>query len=61
MFAWKRLFTAYGKLFNTMTLAAARKQTLLSSMWHLLKLRGFKKRGAIFQKPIRDVVHLISL
>lgn len=44
-----------------MTIAAARKQTLLSSMWRLLKLRGFKKRGAIFHKQIGDVVHLISL
>jgi Domain of unknown function (DUF4304) len=50
-----------GKPFNTMTIAAARKQALLSSMWHLLKLRGFKNRGAIFHKPIGDVVHLISL
>src|SRR5277367_5987697 len=48
-------------LVNTMTIAAASKQTLLSSMWHLLKLRGFKKRGAIFHKPVGDVVHLISL
>lgn len=44
-----------------MTIAAARIQTLLSSMRHLLKLRGFKKRGAIFHRPIGDVVHLISL
>jgi len=60
LFAWKRPPAAYSKLVNT-TIAAARKQTLLSSMRHLLKLRGFKKRGATFHKPIGDVVHLISL
>jgi hypothetical protein len=44
-----------------MTVAATLREELISALWQLLKPSGFKKRGAVFQKPVADVIHLISL